>query len=79
MIGEPLLDVGNDVTSVCFPDRVECDILEVIFLIMKTEWLVADLTSVGFPERVERIILGMVLGVFWPIQATFVVGGYFVM
>ena len=30
-------------------------------------------TSIGFPDRVERDILGMILSVFWPSQATFVV------
>ena len=41
--------------------------------LMKTEWLVAGVTTVGSPDRVERAILGMVLGVFWSIQAIFVV------
>ena len=41
---------------------------------MKTEWLVTDVTSVGSPARVERAIFGVILGVFWPIQAVFVVG-----
>ena len=31
-----------------------------------------DVTSVGSPDRAERAILGMILGVFWPIQAVFV-------
>ena len=33
-----------------------------------------DVTAVGSPDRAERAILGMILGVFWSIQATFVVG-----
>ena len=40
---------------------------------MKTEWLVADVTTVGPPDRAECDIFGMILGVFWPIQAVFVV------
>ena len=42
---------------------------------MKTEWLVTDVTSVGSPDRVEHGIFVVILGVYWPIQATFVVGG----
>ena len=41
---------------------------------MKREWLVADVTPVGSPDRAEGGILGMLLNVFWPIQAAFVVG-----
>ena len=41
---------------------------------MKIEWLVADVTAVGSPDRAECDILGMILDVFLPIQATFVVG-----
>ena len=40
---------------------------------MKTEWLVTNV-AVGSPDRAERDILKMILDVFWPIQATFVVG-----
>ena len=36
---------------------------------MKTEWLFADVTPAGSPDRAERAILGMILGVFWSIQA----------
>ena len=45
---------------------------------MKIEWLVADVTPVGIPDRAENEILGILLDVFWPIQATFVVGEPFV-
>ena len=41
---------------------------------MKTECFVSDVTPVRSPDRAERDILGMMLGVFWPIQAVFVVG-----
>ena len=49
---------------------------------MKSEQLIADvLPPVGSPDRAERDVLGMVLGVyspiqdaFWPIHAPFVVG-----
>ena len=44
---------------------------------MKIEWLIADVPSVGFPARAERDIFGVILGVFWPIQASFVVGESF--
>ena len=40
---------------------------------MKIKWLVTDVTAVESPERAERAILGMLLGVFWSIQAVFVV------
>ena len=40
---------------------------------MKIEWLVTNVTSVGSPDRAEHAILGAILGIFWPIQATFVV------
>ena len=41
---------------------------------MKIEWLVTDVTAVESPERAERAILEVLLGVFWLIQAVFVVG-----
>ena len=41
---------------------------------MKRKWLVANVTSVGSPARAERHILGTIFGVFWSIQAAFVVG-----
>ena len=41
---------------------------------MKTEWLVADATPAGSPARAERDILGVILDVFWSIQAVFVGG-----
>ena len=41
---------------------------------MKIGWLFSDVTAAGPPDRAERDIFGMFLGVFWPIQATFVVG-----
>ena len=44
---------------------------------MKTEWLVAEITPVGSPDRAEYAILGTILDVFWPIQATYVIGGQF--
>ena len=40
--------------------------------LMKIEWLVTNVTAVGSPDRAERAILGMILDIFWPIQATFV-------
>ena len=40
---------------------------------MKIEWLVADVTPVWFPDRAERDILGIILGVYWPIHAVLVV------
>ena len=42
---------------------------------MKTEWLVINVTAVESPGRAERVILGVILGIFWSIQAVFVVGG----
>ena len=41
---------------------------------MIIEWLLADVTPVRSPDRAERDILGMILGVFWPIQVVFVTG-----
>ena len=41
---------------------------------MKIEWFVIYVTPVGSPDRAERAILGVILEVFWPIQAVFVVG-----
>ena len=40
---------------------------------MKTEWLVADVTAVGSPARGEHDIVWVMLVVFSPIQAVFVV------
>ena len=40
---------------------------------MKIEWLVDDVTAVGSPNGAERAIWGVILGVFWSIQAIFVV------
>ena len=42
--------------------------------LMKIEWLITDVPAVRSPDRAERAILGMILGVFWPIQALFVIG-----
>ena len=42
--------------------------------LMKKEWFVINVTPVGSPDRADCTILGLILGVFWPIQATFVVG-----
>ena len=44
---------------------------------MKIEWLITNVTAVGPPARAKRDILGMMLDVFWPIQATFVIGESF--
>ena len=41
---------------------------------MKLEWLVSNLTAVGFSARAESDFFEVILGVFWPIQAAFVVG-----
>ena len=41
---------------------------------MKTEWLVTNMTAIGFPARAESEFFGVVLDVFWPIRAAFVVG-----
>ena len=43
--------------------------------LLKIDWIVADVTPVGSPARAERDILGMLLDVFWPIEAHFVGGG----
>ena len=40
---------------------------------MTLEWLFADVTPVGSPDRAEHAGLGMILGVFWPIQVIFVI------
>ena len=40
---------------------------------MKIEWIVVYVTPVVSPDRVECDILLMILGAFWPIEATFVV------
>ena len=40
---------------------------------MKIVWLTADVTLVGSPAKVKHNMLGTVLGIFLPIQATFVV------
>ena len=43
---------------------------------MKIEWLIAGVTSGGSPARAEEgDIFGVIFDVFWPIQATFVIGG----
>ena len=45
---------------------------------MKIEWLIADVTAVGSaPARAERYLFGVILDIFWPIHATFVVGELF--
>ena len=41
---------------------------------MKIEWLVTNVTPVGSPDRAECVILGVILGIFLPIQALFVIG-----
>ena len=41
---------------------------------MKIKGVAANETFVGSLDRVEPDILWMILGVFWPIQATFVAG-----
>ena len=40
---------------------------------MKIEWLVADVIAVRSPDRAEGAILGVILDIFWPIQATIVI------
>ena len=37
--------------------------------LMKTEWFVINVTPVGSPDRAKHTILGLILSVFWPIQA----------
>ena len=44
---------------------------------MKIEGLIADVTSVGSPSRKERDSLGVILDVFWQVQAAFVRGETF--
>ena len=41
---------------------------------MKPEWLVTNVAAVESPDRAERAILGVILGVFWPIRANCVIG-----
>ena len=41
----------------------------------KNEWLVANVTSLGSPARAKHDIFGMILDIFWSIQANFVVRG----
>ena len=41
---------------------------------MKIKWLIANVTAAGSPARAKRDILEVMLDVFWPIQATFVIG-----
>ena len=36
---------------------------------MKIEWLIANETAVRSPARAECDIVGVILDVFWPIQA----------
>ena len=40
---------------------------------MKTEWLVADVTAVGSPDRAEHANFEVILAVFLPIQAVYLV------
>ena len=42
--------------------------------LIKIKLLVANATAVESPGRAERAILGVVLGIFWSIQAVLVVG-----
>ena len=42
--------------------------------LMKMSWLIANVTSVELPARAEHENLGIILDVFWPIQAAFVDG-----
>ena len=39
---------------------------------MIIEWLITNVTYVVSPDRADCDILGMVLDVFWPLQADFV-------
>ena len=41
---------------------------------MKIQLLVANVTAVESPERAEHAILGVLLSVFWSIQAAFAAG-----
>ena len=38
------------------------------------EWLVTNATSMESAARAKRAILGIILAIFWPIQAAFMVG-----
>ena len=40
--------------------------------LLKIDWLVTDVTSVGSPNRAECDIFGVILDVFWPVQAVIV-------
>ena len=51
-----------------------CGRLIAVILLIKIEWLVDDVIPVGSPDRAECGMLGIMLDVFWSIQATFVVG-----
>ena len=42
--------------------------------LMKIKWLVTNVTAVESPERAEHAILGVLLSVFWSIQAAFAAG-----
>ena len=42
--------------------------------LVKTEWLVTNVKPIGSPDRADHAILGVILDVFWQIQAVFVVG-----
>ena len=39
---------------------------------MKIEWLIANVTSFGSPDKAEPDIFGMILDIFWKVQAAFV-------
>ena len=41
---------------------------------MKKDSLVINVTAVGSPDRAKPAILGVIFGIFWPVQATFVAG-----
>ena len=41
---------------------------------MKIEGLVTDVTSVGSPDRANRGIFGVILDIFWTMQAAIVAG-----
>ena len=66
MVREPLCDEGT-------ASRALITLLRFIEP-NQSDWLSTNVTRVGSPDRAECDILGVILGVFWPIQATIVVG-----
>ena len=66
VVREPLCDVREN--PLLSPNNFTSGYL------MKTELLLANETPVGSPDRAKPDILGMILNVFWPIQAVWVEG-----